>query len=77
MSASEVEPTLTADEVHAGALMEVFDPSFPLAATLAMPTERRLSMAGLYGCSSSQVDENRPSPTLRFTAANTCSSRSR
>ena len=34
VSASEVEPTLTADEIHAGAVSDVVDPLLPLAAKM-------------------------------------------
>src|SRR4029450_9131100 len=44
-----VEPTLTAEEMHAGDM--IADPVKPLpdAATVAMPTDLRLSIIGLYG----------------------------
>ena len=71
-----VEPTLTAVETQAGALREFDDPPFPEAATVAIPTDLRLSMIGLYG-SPSQFDEKRPSPRLRFAAAKECWSRRR
>ena len=71
-----VEPTLTAVETQAGALREFDDPPFPEAATVAIPTDLRLSMIGLYG-SPSQFDEKRPSPRLRFAAAKACWSRRR
>src|SRR5262245_60707630 len=61
-----VEPTLTADETHDGALSCEVAPVLPDAATKAMPTERRLSMKGLAG-SSSQLPTNAPRPTLRLT----------
>ena len=69
-----VEATLTAVEMQAGALMAFDDPSFPEAAMLAIPTDLRLSMIGLYG-SLSQFDEKRPSPRLRFADAKACWSR--
>src|SRR6267142_2069406 len=63
-----VAPTLTAVETHAGALISLVDPSLPDATTVAMPTERRLSMKGLYSWSS-QVALNDPPPRLMLTAA--------
>ena len=42
-----VAPTLTADEMHPGALRRVPDPEFPAAMTVAIPTERRVSIAAL------------------------------
>ena len=44
-----VEPTLIAVEMHPGALIELVESSFPDAITVAMPTERRLSMIALAG----------------------------
>ena len=63
-----VAPTLTAVETHAGALSSLVEPSLPDATTVAMPTERRLSMNGLYS-SASQVELNDPPPRLMLTAA--------
>ena len=49
-------PTATALEMHAGALIVLFDPLFPDAITVAMPTLRSRSMAVLYaGNSASQL----------------------
>jgi hypothetical protein len=65
---SSVEPTLTAVEMHAGKLSAEEKPSFPEAITVAIPTERRLSMATLRG-SVSQFEEDRPPPMLMLTEA--------
>jgi hypothetical protein len=63
-----VEPTLTADETHAGD--EIADPEKPLpdATTVAIPTDLKLSMSGLYG-SLSQCAPKRSPPRLRLTEA--------
>jgi hypothetical protein len=45
----EVEPTLIADEMHAGDDRFDVDPLLPDATTVATPIDRRLSMMGLYG----------------------------
>src|SRR5262245_33576708 len=66
-----VAPTLTAVEMHPGALTEFVDPfspsttAFPAATAVAMPTDRRLSMIAFVG-SLSQGDVDRPPPRLRF-----------
>jgi hypothetical protein len=39
-----VEPTLTADEMHAGEASAVGVPSLPAATTVAIPTDRSVSM---------------------------------
>ena len=44
-----VAPTLIADEIHAGALSAFVSPSLPAATTVAIPTDRRLSMMRLVG----------------------------
>src|SRR5439155_25476635 len=56
-----VDPTLIADEMQPGASSVVDDPSLPAAMTVAMPTERRLSMLGFSG-SLSQGALDRPPP---------------
>ena len=43
-SLSLVAPTLTADEMQAGSPMALVSPPFPEAITVAIPSERRLSM---------------------------------
>src|SRR5687768_13187077 len=62
-----VEPTLIADDTHAGADRFDVDPLFPAATTAATPIERRLSMIGLYGWSSHGA-ANPPPPRLMLTA---------
>ena len=63
-----VAPTLMAVEMHAGALIELVNPSFPDAITVATPTERRLSMDALSGSASQLVVLALP-PKLMFTDA--------
>ena len=46
---SSVEPTLTAVEMHAGAVSALVNEKLPEQTMVAMPTERRLSMAALVG----------------------------
>jgi hypothetical protein len=71
ISAFVVDPTLTAVEIQAGALMPSVNPSFPEAAIVAMPIERRLSIAAFLAAScSSHGEVNFAAPTLRLTAAN-------
>ncbi len=70
-SALLVAPTLTALEMHAGALMRLVEPSLPEAITVAMPTDRRLSIMGLWGSSSQGLRSSRL-PRLRLTAAMVC-----
>jgi hypothetical protein len=54
-----VDPTLTAEEIQAGALRASLNPSLPAAATVAIPTERRLSIAAfLDACWLSQGEVN-------------------
>jgi hypothetical protein len=65
---SSVEPTLTAVEIHAGALIARGCPSFPEAITVAIPTDRRLSIA-ILRASESQLEENDPPPMLMLTEA--------
>src|SRR5713101_5875245 len=71
VSVFSVEPTLTAEEIHAGELSFEVEPSLPAATTVAMPTERRLSTSGLIGSPSQLVLERAP-PRLRLTDANVC-----
>jgi len=42
-----VEPTLMADDTHAGVDIDVVDPLLPDATVVAIPMARRLSMIGL------------------------------
>src|SRR5262245_9942894 len=63
-----VAPTLMALEMQAGAEMPSAKPSFPEAMTVAMPTERRLSIIAFLGSVSREV-ENLPSPRLMLIAA--------
>ena len=44
---SQVAPTLTAEEIQAGALMELVLPSLPDAIRVAMPLDFRLSINAL------------------------------
>src|SRR5713226_7803617 len=69
VSVFSVEPTLTAEEIHAGELSFEVEPSLPAAMTVAIPTERRLSTTGLRGSESQLVLERAP-PRLRLTDAN-------
>ena len=69
---SSTEPTLTADDMQPGAPIEPVNPSFPEAITVAMPIDRRLSIAVFTGAFTvSQVDwrKYRPPPRLMFTEA--------
>ena len=51
------EPTLTAEETHAGNESASGSPSLPEAVTVGMPTDRRLAItAVICGSSVSQVD---------------------
>jgi hypothetical protein len=63
-----VEPTLTAVEIHPGALMESVKPSLPEEMTVAIPTDLRLSIATFRG-SESQFEKKRPPPMLMLTEA--------
>lgn len=65
-----VEPTLIAVEMQAGAPIPLLLPSFPDAITVAIPTERRLSIAALRaGSLASQGEEEAAPPRLRLTEA--------
>jgi hypothetical protein len=56
---SEVEPTLIAVEMHAGALIESVYPLFPDAMTVAIFADRKLSTASLIeDLSASQFAKN-------------------
>jgi hypothetical protein len=69
-SASVVEPTAIAVDMHAGAATAFLYPSLPEATTVAMPSEYRFSMAALSaGNSESQASVYSPPPRLMFTAA--------
>ena len=63
-----VDPTLTADEMQAGDASAVGEPSLPAATTVAIPTERSMSMIGFSG-SPSQAALNEPPPRLKLTDA--------
>src|SRR6185369_3539509 len=67
-SALVVEPTLIADDTHAGDASADVAAAFPDATTVAMPTALRLSTIALYG-SSSHAAEGRFEPRLRLIAA--------
>ena len=67
-SCLSVAPTLTADEMHAGAESPNGQPSLPAATTVATPIARRLSMIGLYGWSSHGASKM-SAPRLMFTDA--------
>jgi hypothetical protein len=65
-----VDPTLMAVEIQAGAFRASLNPSLPAAATVAIPTERKLSIAAFLDvCWLSQGEVNSPPPRLMFTAA--------
>ena len=65
-----VEPTLMADEMHAGKLIAPAAPSLPEATTVAMFAVRRELMAAVIaGDSLSQVAIKVPPPMLMFTEA--------
>src|SRR5215467_1026118 len=70
-SVLSVEPTLTADDTHAGDANCEVDPSLPDATVVAMPRALRLSMIGLYGWSS-HGGVNSPPPRLMLTDAMLC-----
>ena len=55
MSDFEVAPTLIAEEIHPGELRAFVKPLFPAATTVAIPTDRRLSMIGFTGSPSQGV----------------------
>lgn len=61
-------PTLTADEIQAGAEMP-FAPSLPAATIVAMPADRRLSMMGFLESPSQYELVDELPPRLKFTAA--------
>ena len=65
----DVAPTLTADEMHAGALRPTVEPPLPAAMTVAMPAARRLSMIGLCGRVSQFEVKTCVVPTLRLADA--------
>src|SRR5262249_56462370 len=65
-SAFVVEPTLTAEEIHAGDESAVGEPSLPDATTVAIPTERSVSMIAFSG-SPSHGAVNEPPPRLMVT----------
>src|SRR5712691_12692252 len=67
-SAFVVAPTLMADEMQPGELMAFVAPSLPAATTVAILTDRRLSMMGFIG-SPSQGEVKVPPPRLRFAEA--------
>src|SRR5437660_12344800 len=63
-----VEPTLTAVEMHPGLDSELVKPLFPAAMAVAIPIDRRLSIAGLYGWLSHGAENVEP-PRLMLTDA--------
>src|SRR5262245_35064994 len=67
-SALSVDPTLTAVEIQPGLVSDVVDDELPAATTVAMPIDRKLSIAGLYGWLS-QGAAYKPPPRLMFTDA--------
>jgi hypothetical protein len=58
-----------AEEVQAGRPMVLDDPPLPEATTVAIPTDRKLSIAGLTRLPVSQVPEKLPSARLTLAAA--------
>lgn len=68
-SVIDVEPTLTAEEIHPGDDSPVVDPLLPAAITVAMPMARRLSMIGFVGSSSHGAVYVSLLPRLMLTAA--------
>jgi hypothetical protein len=79
-----VDPTLTAVEIHAGALMASMNPSFPEATAVAISKERKLSIAAFLAALAASHDSwlvNLPPPRLILAEAicrlaprpNTCS----
>ena len=60
--------TLIAGEIQAGAVWASRKTLLPAATVVAIPAERKVSMIGLRGSLSHEV-ENRPLPRLRLTAA--------
>jgi hypothetical protein len=65
---SVAEPTLTAEGMHAGALMAFVWPSFPAAIATAIPADRRLSMLGARESEAHGLAKT-PPPRLMFAAA--------
>ena len=61
-----VAPTLTADEMQAGALSALVNPLLPAAMAVAMLTDRRLSMIDLVGYPSQGTVFGELSPRLRL-----------
>jgi hypothetical protein len=67
---SSIEPTLTLEEIHAGALIVLEEPSFPEQATLGILAERRLFIAAVNAGYRESQNEVEPLKTiLIFTAA--------
>jgi hypothetical protein len=66
---SVVAPTVTALEIQPGELTPVFEELFPEAITVAMPTESKLSIAGLRALVSQAELKVVSVPKLMFTAA--------
>src|SRR5690242_13325037 len=67
VSSLSTDPTLIAVETQAGLDSAERWPALPAATMLGMPSERRLSIAGLYGSPSHPVVKS-PPPRLRLTA---------
>ncbi len=71
-SRSVVLPTLIAEEIQPGAPMLFLYPSFPAEMTVAMPTDRRLSIAAFdetFAASQAAWLKYCPPPRLILTAA--------
>lgn len=67
---SVVDPTLIAVEIQAGEFILSVYPLLPEAITVAIPSERRLSIVDFIAvCVESQLEKYRPPPKLKFTAA--------
>src|SRR6516225_452358 len=63
-----LDPTLTADEIHAGEVRADPEKLLPEATTLAIPSDRRLSILGFIGSLSQGAADKSP-PRLMFAAA--------
>src|SRR5262249_33559743 len=63
-----LDQTLTADEIHAGEVSDDPETLLPEATTLAIPSDRRLSILGFIGSLSQGAADKSP-PRLMFAAA--------
>src|SRR5262245_3227499 len=63
-----LDPTLTADEIHAGVVSDDPETLLPEATTLAIPSDRKLSILGFSGSLSQGAADKSP-PRLMFAAA--------